>query len=95
MKQNYLFMEFGCPYCEMYLNEIDKVNSKLSPKDKVKIIDVTNASSMEILDNFLIEKLSLSSVPVFFIDGYQINGVSSKEWIQGFLNSVFKEEFVI
>ena len=98
MNQDLLFVKNDCPFCKEYLNWIDIVNSRLPVEKKIDIIDTTNNAEMEILDNVLIEKFKIAEVPCMFLfDGIgnytKICGVSSREWIKGFLFSYYNEDF--
>jgi len=98
MKQDILFVKASCPYCEMYLNWIDIVISRLPP-GRIRVIDTSNNAEMDIVDDFLIDKFKIEEVPCFFLsDGLgnydKICGVSSREWIKGFLFSYYEREFL-
>ena len=94
MKARYLFVENECPHCGEYLWVIDSVNSRLPIGSIINIIDVTNFRDVGIIDNPIIEKFNLEDVPLLYLDGIKILGVSSRAWIEGFLNSYFQEEFL-
>lgn len=98
MKQDILFYKNNCPFCEMYLNWIDIVISRL-PVGRIKIIDTSNNAEMDIVDDFLIEKFKIEEVPCFFLSNElgeytKICGVSSRDWIKGFLFSYYSGEFL-
>ena len=100
MKERFLFFEDNCPYCDSYLKVVDDVNSKLEPDDKIILKNISAFMILGMVDDPLIEKYNIDFAPILVLDGKKIIGVAShskihsREWISGFLNEYFREEFV-
>lgn len=91
----FLLVEKICPFCIKYFPIINRINSNLPPKKRIKIIDTTDFEQFGVQLNPIIEKIEYEGTPTLMIDGIKVEGATSPMWIEGFLKSYLKEEFLI
>lgn len=92
--QRFLIVESGCPFCAKYFPVIQKINMLLSPERRIKII---NVNELEWNINFspIIDLVKWKGTPFLYISGIVSEGITTKEYAEGFLMAVLEKEFLI
>ena len=90
VRQHFLIIRMGCQYCRIYYGVVEKFNAILKPKNRIKIIDVTDEMLYGIKSNKITDFVDWRVTPTLYLDGIIVEGTLSKWDIIGRLKCYFE-----
>lgn len=97
MNTRILITRAGCVHCRQFLRIVDRINSRLPIEKRIKVYDNRMWEEFGFRQHLITEKLEqdgFDGYPFMYCDGIVV-GEGSSEILYSFLNSYFKEDFVI
>ncbi len=96
-KGRFLFVESGCPHCEIWKSFVERINVELKFDKRIKIIDCTNLYEFKIIENSIINLFRRyldDSFPIMFIDSIRKDGTNTRVEAEAWLRSMVHEDFL-
>lgn len=83
-----LFVKHNCPFCRKYYGIVEDINRHLKPEKRVQKIYVEELEP--IVDKFA-PYLQKYGTPFLYMNGYVVAGMSTEEFVKGFLIGFLKK----
>ena len=95
-KMNVCFIIDGCPRCRILYEFIGRINQKLPPSEKIKIVDCTYMQRFGIVDELSsLYAKHFDGFPTIFIHGLRIAGCNSKIESLEQIKTLLEDYFVV
>lgn len=83
-----LFVTYNCPFCRKYYGVVEDVNRRLKPENAIRKVHVEQPEP--IVDKFM-PYLKKYGTPFLYMNGYVVAGMSTEEFVKGFLVGFLKK----
>ena len=81
-----------CSYCRNWKGVVEKINLRLPPRKKIRIVDTTLYDKYGIVTDNVINEIKWEGTPHLHIDGVDYTGALSRwsveAWLVGFLKGL-------
>lgn len=90
-----LLTRTGCMGCNEFMKVLPSINLRLPIEGRIRVINCFEFEEWAIKNHPILDRITFRDYPVLYLDGILIEGVAWAEQIKIFLESYFKEEFVV
>ena len=106
-KPRILLVRQGCHHCRKWHGIVERINFKLPPEKRIKIVDVILNQAYDIDIEPLLNKVPWQGTPTLILTGLTSNGIeldpqvisiegmSSRQYAMSYLLELLKDDFLI
>ena len=96
-KERILFIVESCPMCLNWKKFIERLNSQISIKKRIKVIDATMLQDHGIYDHPMLKIFDkhIMTYPVLFFEGMRIDGANTRAEAEAYVRSALRNDFIV
>lgn len=78
-----------CPFCSMIKPVVAKINTQLSPENRIRIIDLTS-EDFGIKLHQITNRINIENTPFLYLDGICMEGITSEEYAENYIKQYLR-----